>query len=433
MYTILDSNGSRVWNVDLLKALSEDLAHKTAMFNKKIELQRALDAREKSIEIKVEQLTEKINILQTQLGDFGPGKQYDTIDISGKHHSRAIPELSDLEPFLDLRLLPYMYISKGLGNYGITYIWEIQTRGESEHKRVNSCPPSDDSWKFWKYRCQTGAVSVNGKVWRAVPGELDERKQLRYGFKKLDELSPAARDKEEEVAAQWNLTRTKLVDIIHKHADRLKDVDKIVCFALGSLHYRKSKSYVQHLAATTIRDTLYEIQKAAGQDTSIEVIAQDPAYDEQCKRILREELNIRAVADFEGFLSITKNTFIVSIAPSAPIVEVIADVTLGFGGPAAILCDEISDDYLAPESDSDGAYGSEWSTKNSVEFKSRCESEDFGDAQDLLGMIYAEHDVKWPTSPAMMPPGPEKEKCQEEWSKAVRVNFPDLKVYIRKY
>jgi hypothetical protein len=92
--------------------------------------------------------------------------------------------------------------------------------------------------------------------------------------------------------------------------------------ALGVLHYAKSRSLDQHLAAATIRDTIQGgIQYAAGKSGSIEIVAQDPAYDEQCTRILREELSIRAVTDLTGFRSITQNTFVISMAPGAPMLQ----------------------------------------------------------------------------------------------------------------
>ena len=451
LYKVLDHSGGRIWTVDLINRLANPLVHKISMYNQKVELQRLLDAQLKSKEKPAEgadmlhrtteQLMQDMADSRRDVQNFGPGGQYDSLDIFGTDFSRTIPQTSEKEPFLDLRLLPYMYICKGLdahsthneSNLEASYIWEINTRPESEHRRLGLCPRDDASWSFWKYRWQTGAAARNGEVWRAVPGMIDERKKIKFAFKKFDELSHRAQAKEVESAAQWNLTHTQLIKVITNHAKSLMDVDKIVCFALGSLHYRNPRSFVQHLAAATIRNTIQALQKAAGKEKPIEVIAQDPAYDKQCVKVLQEELDIRAVTDLEGFHSLTKNTFVISIAPSAPILEIIADLTLDYGGPAAMLCEEISDDYLAPEKGppADGAYGSEWSTQNAVKFKKRCVSEDFGDAQAILGMTYAEHEMKWQIPPAKMPAGAERAECQEQWSKALRVNFSDLKIYFR--
>lgn len=206
---------------------------------------------------------------------------------------------------------------------------------------------------------RTGSATIDGNVWRAIPGVVDEHQRKKYELTNVNDLEPAVRAKREQMAAQWYLTRTKLIQTLHKYAKALLKVDQVVCFALDSLHCRSPRSSVQHPAATTVRDTLEDLQKAAGLGRSFEVVSQDPAYDARCKQILNKELGIRAVTDFEGFLSITENTFVTSIAPSAPIVEIIADITSAYNGPAALLCNKISDDYLAPDEDPKGVYGSD--------------------------------------------------------------------------
>jgi hypothetical protein len=176
----------------------------------------------------------------------------------------------------------------------------------------------------------------------------------QYAFHDLDHLKSEAQSDEEDIATQWKRTHTKLIQVLRDHANSLLEVDKVMCFALGSRDHRKPTSFVQHLAAATIRDPLQDLQIAAGKRKPIEIIAQDPAYDVQCKLILRCELDIRAVTDLEGFLSITKNTFVVSISPGAPVMEIIADISIPYSGPAAMLCNEISDAYLAPDYESNG-------------------------------------------------------------------------------
>jgi hypothetical protein len=47
-------------------------------------------------------------------------------------------------------------------------------------------------------------------------------------------------------------------------------------------------------------------------------------------------------------------------------------------------------------------------------------------------MTCAQHNAEWDILPAKMKRGPLRDKAKEEWSKALKVNFPDLNVYVQK-
>lgn len=93
---------------------------------------------------------------------------------------------------------------------------------------------------------------------------------------------------------------------------------------------------MQHLAACTIR----EILSAKQGNQPIKIIAQDPIYCENCKQKI-QDLDIEVVDDPEGFLRLTKNTFVLSIGPNVPVNQLVTDILYDAGGPAGMLTFEI--------------------------------------------------------------------------------------------
>ncbi|KAF2829112.1 hypothetical protein CC86DRAFT_403769 [Ophiobolus disseminans] len=442
LYGFLDKRSNPIWTADPIEGIANDVMGKVTVFNEKVKyrLQKSREQGEKETgktdkldKAKRKLAPDDVADLQKHLDEFFPRKNYDTIDMFGDRHSLGVPQLTVEEPFLNLMLRSYMAISKGIPPEKSAHLWKINTRIESHHERLVLCPEKDPCWEFWKLRWQRGSVAnAEDMVWQRLKS-LDSQEQRKYEFRKRKNLSTDDEEVEVTQADQWNITRTKLEAIILKHAASLKDVNKVVCFALGALHHGTPKSYVQHLAAATIRDTLRKFHKDAGKEKEIEVIAQDPAYDERCKNILRDILDIRAVTNLDGFSAITKSTFVVSIAPAAAVVEIVADITLEYDGPTAILCDEIFDDVLAPETEPEVNYGSEWSTKNSVSFKQRCVGEEFGDEQYVLGMSLDKHEGKW--SRETRPEEEEREKrglWEKERLKQLQVIFSGLKIYVKE-
>ena len=134
--------------------------------------------------------------------------------------------------------------------------------------------------------------------------------------------------------------RQKLVAYLEQYADRMKDVDRIICFGLGNLGSGRigRRAYTQHLAAFTISQVLSQERQQP-----IPIYAQEPFYCATCKEFLRSSFNMEVVEDPHGFLLIDKNTFIMTVAPDVPVMQIAVDVLYEEGGPSAMLCDEKED------------------------------------------------------------------------------------------
>jgi hypothetical protein len=159
----------------------------------------------------------------------------------------------------------------------------------------------------------------------------------------------------------WEKTKVykTLVDYVGKRAGIMTDVKNMVCFGLGRLRYdphnefghHADKCLLQHYAAVKIRDIIAEKQNKKPEE--IPIFAQDPAYCENCKWLLKNKFGeksddgkygIEVVESNSGYLKVDGNTFVMSICPYAPIRQIIGDITLGTGGPAGMLCNIIQAD-----------------------------------------------------------------------------------------
>jgi hypothetical protein len=85
-----------------------------------------------------------------------------------------------------------------------------------------------------------------------------------------------------------------------------------------------------------------ELGQTASVADDIKIYAQDPAYCENCKFVLKN-LGIEVVDDPKGLLLLDKYTFVISFAPDMPIWQLAVDILYDEGGPAGLLSDEIED------------------------------------------------------------------------------------------
>jgi hypothetical protein len=143
----------------------------------------------------------------------------------------------------------------------------------------------------------------------------------------------------------------KLTAFFAEHAgEATQRIDKIVCFGLGlpvSQAQPRSlcRSYIQHLAACTIRDLLPEHQ--GGRKPKI--FAQEPVYGSKDIAYLKEHFDMTILEDPEGFRTLNGNTFVITVAPNVPVRQVAFDMTHEHGGPAGFLCNDIYSEGLEAE------------------------------------------------------------------------------------
>lgn len=124
------------------------------------------------------------------------------------------------------------------------------------------------------------------------------------------------------------------------------NVQRIVAFACASISSdTKQKvpcSSFQHALALTLREVLGTNQEDTDE---ISCFAQDPAYSESDKKVLKE-YGISVVDNPEGFLKVDSSTIVISCAPQAPVKQIISDIAL----PAAMIWDRVEecdrDDFL---------------------------------------------------------------------------------------
>jgi hypothetical protein len=189
-------------------------------------------------------------------------------------------------------------------------------------------------------------------------GEADYDRLLPFSFGTTDEPVEAeenypSADFNNEAAqwrAEWEASHLshRLTSFFKDHSEHVtRRVDQIMCFGLGppiSEPYPRSlrRSYVQHLAACTLRDHFGAKQRGA----IPRIFAQDPAYCAAGTVYLAEKFGISVIADPEGFRALNSNTFIISCAPSVPVRQIALDMTSESGGPAGFFCDTICSDGL---------------------------------------------------------------------------------------
>jgi hypothetical protein len=157
----------------------------------------------------------------------------------------------------------------------------------------------------------------------------------------------------EEFKAKWMRSQfcKDLVGHLEAHADNMNRVLKVVGIGLGALRFDRdcgdeeesgyfARSYLQHIAAVVIRDTLKRVQNTP----HIDIVVQDPGYCTNCENHLRTKYGMRVNTDPGGLLAVDNNTFVLTKAPGINIRQIVMDITESYGGPAGILCDIIEDD-----------------------------------------------------------------------------------------
>lgn len=144
-----------------------------------------------------------------------------------------------------------------------------------------------------------------------------------------------------------------LVQHLEKHAPNMERVDTIIGYGLGCLAFQgldpseiepwtehPQRVWLQHLTCHIIKNVLERVQGTAGR---IKIYAQDPEYCPNCISLLGGQ-GITASNSPTKYLAqealLNKHTFVVSKAPTAPIRQVVFDLTADCGGPAGILCDK---------------------------------------------------------------------------------------------
>ncbi|KAF2798811.1 hypothetical protein K505DRAFT_333136 [Melanomma pulvis-pyrius CBS 109.77] len=349
---------------------------------------------------------------QLRLNELEEGDEYQVPDFLDGKQTFLVPNYEGEK--LSISFFDYQQFSQNINEDGVfpdnidphvAVPFILTTIGSPRHTTQKLCHPEpgkDSPWKDWETNWET-----NKESWEHEP------------------------------------TSQRLRTLIRKHAAQLENVDRIICFALGSLDCSRRRSYIQHVAACTIRDTLLELP---GKDKhSVCILSQDPAFCPQCINVLGD-LGIEATTGCAGWLEITENTFVICISPSAPVCQIIADITTESGKPpAAMLCNVIEDEYLSFPLAYRTADGS---TEQMVAYKESCVEDDFSDfPKDITfnGRTFTSREdyrVNGPPAAANMaesyPNLPEEalEKLKDEAMLANRranlSNLGDLKLYVRK-
>jgi hypothetical protein len=166
----------------------------------------------------------------------------------------------------------------------------------------------------------------------------------------VDHMGAEFQDKIAQWRVEWEASNLshRLTTFFKAHSQHVtKRVDQIMCFGLGSPVSEPDpislrRSYVQHLAACTLRDHFGARQRGA----IPQIFAQDPVYRTADTAYLAEHWSISVLADPEGFKALDGNTFVISIAPNVPVRQIVLDMTSESDGPAGFFCDEIHSDGL---------------------------------------------------------------------------------------
>lgn len=409
---VLPAHGYAVWKFEFIREMDK-VNKKIDRYNETVLHGRVQDpetylrilepGRHDSLQLISSQKEIRIAQLSTELSSFGPGKLYKSIDIFGNHHDQPIQDKISVLGLVILTLViaPYIDIAHEVAQNvdasgGTKLLWTVVVREAHEHTKMRACCKRGLVYTNWQSRWVTAkSVREENRRLNTLEWEGSTHGPEFTAFGICHSPSAAEQAEDERLRSQWKRKRDVLTGLIHKHADKLQGVDQILCFGLGPLDQKRPKSFVQHLAAVTIRDTLHDIRSEKGVTTTIPIIAQDPLYCLHCKLELQKELEIRAVTDQEGFLAVTKNSIVITVAPGAPVCQIIADITVDDGGPLALLCNSFNDDYLAQEREPRGHYTTDEPTKNMVAYKNHCTVESFDDTELVLGMTYQDFEKRF--------------------------------------
>ncbi len=143
----------------------------------------------------------------------------------------------------------------------------------------------------------------------------------------------------------------RLTAFLEEHVGKsMRRVDQILCFGLGCISADKwcERSFIQHLAGSTVRDIIARNQhNSDSRESAPKLLAQDPCYCPPAKAWLATHFNMSFLDDPEGFKAVDEHTFILSFAPNVPVRQIVQGLTYDEGGPAGMFCDSIKDDGLS--------------------------------------------------------------------------------------
>jgi hypothetical protein len=205
--------------------------------------------------------------------------------------------------------------------------------------------------RAWRYNSlqNLGLMYAQGYFKDLLPIQF---MQVDYGVKEESHSSAAQiEDKVAGCRTEWTTSEMyhRLTTLLEENAGHtMHRVDQIICFGLdcpiSRSQVKKSfgRSYVQHLAACTIRDILARKQGGVAPI----VYAQDPVYNSTSIDFFSKHFGITVLSDPEGFRALNGNTFVVTVAPNVPVRQIALDMTAEYGGPVGFFCNAIHNDGL---------------------------------------------------------------------------------------
>ncbi|KAH7115044.1 hypothetical protein B0J11DRAFT_594216 [Dendryphion nanum] len=375
------------------------------------------------------------------------GDEYTVIDSRGELHTLTVPKSTGKNHRLAVEIVDQWKFAENLDNEGRfraidndickcpCYI-KILENSEDESQNIKQEHLKGGPWWHWGQQLQNKETIKVDRVWW-INCDTSE-----WGFVGEEKAPRRVRD-EQHITGIFLEKGKELRTLLLRHKKVLKDVDQVLCFALGKLDFIRwnRRPWMQHVLAEVISATLTEIRENASLTElslqvprpPVEVYAYDPAYDEPSKIVLEEHLSIN-IRDFSLYKEITDKTFVICITPSAPVCQIIADIA----DPLAMLCYPIAKNYLqCPEAEENFV---DRATKRLVEYRERCfPPEKWGDFQAMMNTDKGEREYKssMGRTPAELrvagvTDGEEiaKSKYDSKW--ITKVCFGDLKLYVRK-
>lgn len=182
------------------------------------------------------------------------------------------------------------------------------------------------------------------------------------GFGDMNESHEFNPTKADEFKKDWDDDKTQMRQAIIGAANEIKTPMKhVVCFGLGSLRLDTlpEKTYAwcldHHFA---VFDMARELRKRSGKP--IPILFQDPAYNKTDMEYLKSiagDLEIRFPGGSKTLLEITEATFVYCPgSPALPIHQLVADLTVDFGGPAAVFWYTVTGARLKTKDGKDKVY-----------------------------------------------------------------------------
>jgi hypothetical protein len=154
----------------------------------------------------------------------------------------------------------------------------------------------------------------------------------------------------EKIVKQWDESaeHKALSDCLYKMKDTAR-ITKLVCIGHGSVARgdlsERMDSVLQHIAAASMAKEVTAMYEQSGTPLNepITIIAQDPVYTRDDETILSHfPVPISIVPDPYGFLAIDEFTLVMSLYPSVPVKQIVADLAAKGKGPAAIFWNDDS-------------------------------------------------------------------------------------------